>query len=766
VYSEHLNDNVGATAAWRRVLELSPGHNRAMRVLREAYLANGDYDGLEALYAKQGDWEGLAEVLSNAADRVKENDARIELSYRTARVLEENLKQPERAFRSYERILSTDPTDTRAARALLPLYEQDEKWSRLPALYELLLERSADPREKLEIYAKLVDVAGRRLGDRRAAAGHARRAYELEPSSPLALELLEETSRAAGTWETFVEVISKRLESEAADSSPVPAPAPVPQETGSAPEATKRRGKKKKKAEGRPAEERPTDELRAPEQENRPDRRGLELKLARVYAEELGRSEAAVAVYKRLLERDPTDSEATTQLESILRREDRRDDLRWLLELKVEATAEDAGKRRLLSEFALLEEEAFGAPERAIGLYRRILELDGTDEGALKSLPRLLLGAGEPAAAAEVIAQHRDQLSGEARAEREADLAELYLEKLNRPADALASAEQALGSLEFAPRAIAVLEALVRVEAVRRRAAEVLADRYSELNDARKEVDALNVMLAETRDGSERKRLFERLAEVQETKLSSHGSALDAMLVAVREFPRELSLWDRADSLASAAGRPTDLAEAYREVLRGSLPVELEIVLSERAAHIHEDRLGDPMGATPHLERVLSLAPSNEAAFQRLKDILTAAERWGELEAMYDRAATATDDVPRRIEMLTEVALICEEIIEDSAKATRYYERVLEVDALHEGAIHALDRLYVRQGKDRELAALLARRLDIATGDEAFDIKLRLAKLQLDLHEPEFAVVHVEDVLRERASWISAEDRMRTNAWR
>ncbi|HEY4103998.1 MAG TPA: tetratricopeptide repeat protein, partial [Polyangiaceae bacterium] len=153
-----------------------------------------------------------------------------------------------------------------------------------------------------------------------------------------------------------------------------------------------------------------------------------------------------------------------------------------------------------------------------------------------------------------------------------------------------------------------------------------------------------------------------------------------------------------------------------------------------------------------------TLSPGNEAAFQRLKDILTAAERWSELEALYDRASSATSDPHRRAEMLVEVALICEEIIEDIQKATRYYERILEVDPLHDVSIRALDRLYVRQGKDKELAALLEKRLETAVGDEAFELKLRLAKLDLDLHEPDKAIVHVEDVLRERLNDYQARE--------
>ncbi|HWZ92099.1 MAG TPA: hypothetical protein VNW92_24720, partial [Polyangiaceae bacterium] len=474
--------------------------------------------------------------------------------------------------------------------------------------------------------------------------------------------------------------------------------------------------------------------------------------------EELGKSEQAVGTYKHMLERDPADTEVAAALEAILRREDRRDDLRWLLELRVEHAPSDEGRVQILSEWATLEEDVFEAPERAIAIYRRVLEVDDADSAALGTLPRLLLAQNDPAGAAEVIERHREKLSGEDRAERQAELAELYLNLLSRPEDALSNAVRAVDSPRVKARAMAVLERLLEVPEVRGRVADVLATQYAVSGEARREAHVLGVLLGETKDPAQRLPLYVRLADAHQHKLHSHGAALDVVLEAVRQYPSELSLWDRADALAQLAGRPTDLGEAFREVMHGKLPEELEVELAERAARLHEDRLGDPIGATPYLERVLTLSPGNEAAFQRLKDILTAAERWSDLEALYDRASSATDDPTRRAEMLVEVALICEEIIEDVEKATRYYERILEVDPFHDVSIRALDRLYVRQGKDKQLAALLEKRLETAVGDEAFELKLRLAKLDLDLHEPEKSIVHVEDVLRERINDYQARE--------
>src|SRR5262249_25231604 len=156
-----------------------------------------DYDGLTGLYASTNDWEGLSEVLSLTADRATEPATKIDLSYRVATIYEEKLKAPERAFRSYQRVLSAKPDDPRAAKALVPLYERDEKWTRLPALYEVLLAQASEAAERKALFDKLATVTGDKLNDRAAAFRYARKAYELAPEAQGAIEALEGFARLA-----------------------------------------------------------------------------------------------------------------------------------------------------------------------------------------------------------------------------------------------------------------------------------------------------------------------------------------------------------------------------------------------------------------------------------------------------------------------------------------------------------------------------------------------------------------------------------------
>jgi hypothetical protein len=43
VYADRLSDQAGAAKTWRRVLEIQPGHPKALRVLRDSCPGNSDF---------------------------------------------------------------------------------------------------------------------------------------------------------------------------------------------------------------------------------------------------------------------------------------------------------------------------------------------------------------------------------------------------------------------------------------------------------------------------------------------------------------------------------------------------------------------------------------------------------------------------------------------------------------------------------------------------------------------------------------------------
>ncbi|HEX4513278.1 MAG TPA: tetratricopeptide repeat protein, partial [Polyangiaceae bacterium] len=678
IYAERLNDHGAAMKTWRRVLELSPGHAKALRVLRDTYLGAGDYEGLTSLFSQSNDWEGLADVLSSAADRASDAQSKIDLSYRAADVYEKQLGEPERAFRAYERVLAVRPDDERAAGALIPLYEQEEKWARLPALYEVLLGHAKDDETKLEILNKLIRVTGHNLQDRAAAFRYAQRAYELVPTRAGAMTDLEAAADAAQQWPAFVQALETRL---------------------------------------------------AVNDASKEEKRALQSKVAETYATHLGRVDEAIASYRALVEEDETDEEAVATLDRVLRAQDRREDLRWLYDTRV-GRAISAKKVELLSEWATLEEEAMGAPDRAAEIHRRILEIVPKHGRSLRALARLLQNTGSADAAVQMLERDRDELQGSERAAREIEIAKLQL-SLKKPGEAIAAVKRALDDAPGDKQAIAVLEELLQVGESRAKAAALLEQHYDQAGQHDKQAEVIEVLIATAAAKGDRIALYDKLIGVHEA-LGAVEAAFDVAARAAEEFPGELSLWDRLGVLANRTGRTQAFVEALARAVppsgESNLPAAVDMDLSERIATLYDEMLGEVTKATPYLERVLERDAGNERAFARLKQILTSLERWDSLEALYEKSIAAADR-QRQTDLLAEAALLAEEIIGDRAKATTYYERILEIDPQHDQATRSLDGLYAAQESWEKLAALLSRRLDGAAGSDAIDLRQRLGAL-------------------------------------
>ena len=708
--ADKIGNTEAANKAWHRVLRMSPGHKRALRVLRQEYVGNKSWDDLEELYRSQGDHEGLAEFLSTSADRSKDDAEKVELSFRAANVYETRVQAPERAARSYERVLSVDANDERAARALLPLYERAEKWSRIPALYAALLDNTEDVDEKIVLLHKMADITGGPLANKAGALEHAKAAYVLRPDAS-GLKALRDWSQQAGSWEAFVEVINERLASGEVDDK---------------------------------------------------RSRSLRLMLAHVHAEQDGQLDEAVQMYRAMLEEDPDDEEAAEQLEGLLRSADRRDDLRWLFELKANR-AEGARRFEALEEWARVEEEVFGEPDKAIELLEKVSAEDASRAPALAALARLQLGAEQYAKAAVTMAAHRDAADDAARVEIDTDLARLQLDHLGNPVAAFEAAERALAEDGSHRPAVRVLEELLDHEATQARAATSLEQIYAASGDADKRVSALTAMLVNEKNTEQRLVLCERLVDVHEHDLDNVGTAFEVMLSTLLEAPGELRLWDRAAQLSVTAGRPTDMAEAYRKHLaddaESAIGDEVRLELCERAAVLHEEQLGDSEGAVPYLNRVLALDANNERAFDRLKEVLNDSERWDDLEQLYERRIAVAPDDSARITLLQQAAMIAEEMTGNDEKAIRFFERIVEIDSLHAGATDALERLYTREERHAKLAALLEGRLETALDEEAAPTHFRLVELYLiELDQHDQVVPHLTRLLELSPNDLDARD--------
>lgn len=699
IYTERLGDSAKAKHAWLRVLERQPGNPKALRVLRDLLVAAKDYDGLEEVYTRAGDVDALVDVFSTAAERTSDPEQKVELSFRAANLCEGRLNAPERAFRAYERVLTVRPNDLRAARALIPLYENDGRHAKAVPLYEVLVQAAATSEEKVALYTRLQEITERELKDGEAAVRYARLAYELEPTDAR-LSALENVAAATGGFVNFAAAIEGRVR----------------------------------------------DESTPPE-----ERRALRKRLAEL-ARSRGRIDDALAAYQALLEEDQDDEDVLTRLDGLLRESGKHDELRMLYDRRV-ARASTARKAKLLEEWAELEETAFEAKAEAARVYERLIEVVPQHGGALRALSRLYGELGDGEGALRVLERDRDERQGAERAAREVEIANVLESRLHRPARAMDAVKRAL---ELAPDqaslvdgAMAVVERLLPRPETRAEAAALLEHYYDANESFDKQVGVLEVAIATRASKSDRMGLYAKLAHVQERR-SQPEAAFEVIARAIEEYPGELEIWDTFERLARITRRVPECGERLARLLSEgalALPDAVRVELLRKAARIFEDDLGDIDRARPYLETLHARDPKDSAVFERLKQVLTTRERWDELTKLYESQIAAETDQPTRINLLEDAAIVAEEMRGDAALAARYFEQILREDPTHEDASRALEKIHREHGAHAELARILVLRLEHGGGDP-IELRLELARIHLGpLEDKRKAADYLDEIL-------------------
>ncbi len=712
VYGDYLKDAERAESAWRRILDIDPGHGRALRTLRDGYLARRDWEGLESLYARGGDWEGLVEVLGAAAERAEEEDLKVELSYRAARIYEERIGEPHRAFRNYERILSVRPTEVRAARALVPIYEREEKWPKLVHVLEIVLEHDAEAseQERLRILRDLSRITWERLRDASRAFEYARKAFELAPRAEGVVESLEEAAERARAQQRLPAIWLARV--EASDD---------------------------------------------PE-----ERAALRDKAARLYEERLGEPERAAEVLAASVEERPEDADLAARYESLLERLGQWKRLRERLSQRLENLEEESSRIELFRRLGRIEAERLGEPDAAVTRWREILRLHPEDAEALEALDGLLDEQERWEELAEVLDARRILAREEVdRAALSSRLGVLYLDRLDRPRDALEVYRDALEAVPGFEDAVLGLE---RIEAEHPELAVEVGRILEPVYEARRAFEKLRRLLERRlehiEDESERRELRLRLADLAGRELGDAEGAFRALERAFLERPEDEELLDRLQEAAEEAQVHEAFVRALDQALqRNDLEEQVVLRMARRAASVYQEQLGRPAEAEPYLRRVFEGAPQDEATFVALKDLLTEQERWDDLRALYAERIQRAEDPDTRRELCLQLAFLLEEIVEDVDGAIEAYESVLRVDPDEPGSRRALARLYRRAERWKALVELLQGELDRVEGYERTELGFEIAELlERRLGEREAAVEMYERVLEDNPTYLKAQE--------
>jgi tetratricopeptide (TPR) repeat protein/tRNA A-37 threonylcarbamoyl transferase component Bud32 len=503
--------------------------------------------------------------------------------------------------------------------------------------------------------------------------------------------------------------------------------------------------------------------LSADDAESLEVKKSLLLRAARVFNESAVDLVGAERAYAEVLELDPQDTAAQSALDDVRRANGKFAELVESLISRSESAAPGEDLARIFSEIGRLCATELEDPDQGILAYARALcEVPG-DETVVEEIERL--AEGKPPLWNEVLATLTEtiQSGGLEADDRNALLlhaARWYAGQLRRPDLAVMGYQQILetdrshaGAHEGLiaihreaqqwPELVAALNAYVdaagntprardlRADAgeiyevhlndsarAREAYARVLADdpSHAKANDGMERIaestgdhETLASILeqrAETSKGRDKVEALLRIAELYEDQLGNLGEAERRFQAVLDVQPDELSALKGLDRIYNRTSKYRELLANLEKQVEVAATPRQKINLYERMASLHDEEFLDHARAAECLEAILALDPDNDAALTRLERHSRALGRWENLNDLYAKHASVTEDPARKVELLMQQARVVADNIGSPDDAALVYERVLEEQPGHGAALEALARLREQAGDAR--AALTA----------------------------------------------------------
>jgi tetratricopeptide (TPR) repeat protein len=760
---------------------------RAIEAYRAILAEWGDdeseaYRALDELFEKEARFKDLAETLERRIDLGPETPEELAaLKYRLARVLDQHLNDKERSLDLLREVVTLLPDHdgaraaleaylpdpklgVAAAQILEPLYEARSDWESLIRALEVLAAGADEPEKKRDLYTKIGETAGGQMGDLRRAFDAFGRGFKETPDHEPTLGQLEEIASARTWWDDLVNLLGEQagatsdpmlarslwiraanlhegkrndVDAAVAAYAKVLAADAGDAEVLDALDALYRRTERWRDLLG---VLRKKGELAADGEQQEE----LLAQVAQIHEDLLNEPDQAIGVYKEVLELDPTSRRGLSSLDRLFEKQERWTDLADNIGRQLTLTSDPDEQTSLQLRLAALRESRMGGAEAAIEIHREILERDPSNEASLGALERLLAVAAHQPVITEILEplyqnanefgklvgvleiQTTHASSPEQRVELLHRISELQEVALDDAPTAFASMARALAEDSGNTTTVERLERLAAATGDAQALAKVYEDQADVLIAALRPLeeggDPPDTTLATTH--------LVRAAEIRE-------EALNDTATAIAHYRRVLTVDPAHLGAATALERLYQQSEQW-EALAGILLTKskmLDIPDDQkehlfRAASIYEELLERPTDAITVYHQVLEVDPEEIAALDKLTELNLKLEKWPELLDVYTKKADVVSDPDEKKRLYLEVGAVYERELNDTAKATDTYARILEIDPDDLTAIQRLDALHQAAGNWQELLQILEREADLASDpNEVTSYRYRIAEL-------------------------------------
>ncbi|MCA9713813.1 MAG: hypothetical protein KC468_03850, partial [Myxococcales bacterium] len=702
-------DDAMAVRAFRRVLEVRPGHDEARAQL-------------EGLLERTEQWEALVDALRERQNRTEDLSARADVMLRVASLQDQRLDQPADAIdtlatalmetegsavvvQELETIAATREDQRERVFGLLrPIYEDQNNVDRLVGIDEWKLTVADDPETRHQIYREMATL----LEPGPDGQAHAFRVLVRALSEPgphdVTSSLDAELSRLARELHALESLSRAMIEA----------------------------------AESRSLEE---------ERERRVE---LLVQAAR-FLLDTGENEPAVEILRGALGVIEDHLEALRLLDDALIRTSRFEELVGVIEQRVRIAESDGDRLELTRRLARLHEDTLANEGQSIAAWRQLLDLEPQDGEALRRLRAAYESNGSTHELIEILERQIDNaLDPDERRGLRRDLANIHHRAGNRPAEIDALRELLLEE----PGDDAAMESLAKAlfeEERYRDAAEVMLDRAN----------------AAEADG----RRAELLLEVARVYAGPLGDTLTALghyegvlmadsgqVGAINDLVTMANQPDDHEAVAALVLPHLDQRGRYKELAtvleaRSRLaqdPIEATEALNH-LAQVRWERLHDPEGSLEAYNQLMDRVVGED-----LEPVLSQAARLSvhlgradaHVDALARRSTNPNLDPQARVLIAMSAADIAEEIMGDKARALTLLAPLVESGLADGELCKSVERL-ARSLGDKPLMAVALRQLSNLAdgGQERAEILVRLGDAELGAGNKQAAMEAYRDSL-------------------
>lgn len=615
---------------------------------------------LDRLARVTGRLEDLALVFERLAETQEDPEHASRLTTASARVYENDVQNIDKAIELFRKVLTIDPTNLEAAEALQALFQVTGRYADM----SLILQRKAEildiiDDQKTALYES-ARIEEEVLDRRESAIAVYLKVLELDSEDLKSIDALIGLYLGLSRWEELLGVYSSKV-----------------------------------------------DLVLDPD-----EKKLIYYQVGAVYERELSDVPQAIDTYQKVLELDPDDIEALGRLDVLYQTASNWQELLSVLTHEAELSADPAEAVGFQYRIAEIYDRKLEDLERAVELYREILEVQADHGPTLDALEIIKSGDKAPLAAAGVLEPVFDS-SGEwsklisvlevqvaycedsyAKTELLHRIAGLYEESLNehglafdtfaRAVQVDSSNEQSLGSLE---RLASITERWAVV-------ASLYDGELEKLNDEPERQIELGLRVAQ---------VYELQLENLDAAIARYRRVLDVEMEnqsAMKALDRLFTHTERWSDLVEILAKEADLGETPDEILelkyRLGQVYQLRLTELDKAIEAYRDVIA---AAPEHLETLQALEGLFEAEVKQvevgaiLEPLYQANGEWEKLMRVHEAQLHHTEDAEERMQMYYRIAEDAEERLMDPVTGFAVFVRAIKEQPLDERTSEEIERL-------------------------------------------------------------------------